>query len=116
MIPPPRLSMGTGISSALGQINLTTLLHRRFASFGRAALHATVTRRATSCGFHPPRPKAHCGLQGNDRRCPLKSERVVRPRHGPGQASMCNTEGHRCERNSDHKGDCSYAYTGIRLL
>ena len=37
--------------SALGWINLPTLL-LRFASFGRAALHASVTRRAESYGFH----------------------------------------------------------------
>lgn len=39
-------------SSAVGWINLTTLL-LRFASFGRAAPHASVARRATSYGFHP---------------------------------------------------------------
>ena len=37
--------MDTGTSSAVGWINLTTLLLRRFASFGRAAPSRLVTRR-----------------------------------------------------------------------
>ena len=53
MIPPVPLSMDTGTSPAMGWINLTTLLLRRFASFRRAALRASVTRRATSYGFDP---------------------------------------------------------------
>ena len=51
MIRPAPLSMDTGISSAVGWINLTTLL-LRFASFARAAVRAPVTRRAASYGFH----------------------------------------------------------------
>ena len=53
MILPAPLSMDTDTNSAVGWINLTTLLLRRFASFGRAALQASVTRRATLYGFHP---------------------------------------------------------------
>ena len=53
LMPRAPASMDTGTGSAVGWINLTTLLLRRFASFGRAALHGPVTRRATSYGFHP---------------------------------------------------------------
>ena len=50
MFLPTPTSMDTGIISALVWINLTTWL-LRFASFDRAALHAPVTRRATSYGL-----------------------------------------------------------------
>ena len=65
--------MDTGISSAVGWINLTTLLLRRFASFGRATLHASVTRRAASYGFHPqlvssPMAPPTDGRRGDERR------------------------------------------------
>ena len=52
-MPRAPASMDTGIISVVGWINLTTLLLRRFASFRRAALHASVTRRATSYGLDP---------------------------------------------------------------
>jgi len=52
IVPAPPL-MGTGTGSAVRWINLTTLLLRRFASFGRAAIHASVTRGATLYGSHP---------------------------------------------------------------
>ena len=42
LIPPSPQLMDAGISSAVGWINLTTLLLRRFASFGRAALQVVV--------------------------------------------------------------------------
>ena len=44
--------MDTGIDLAVGWINLTTRL-LRFASLDRAALQASVTRRATSYGIGP---------------------------------------------------------------
>ncbi len=43
--------MDTGIISAVGSINLTTLLLRRFASFGRTALHTSVTREGAFYEF-----------------------------------------------------------------
>ncbi len=52
LIPLAPASMDTGIGSSVGGINLTTRF-LRFVSFGRAALHASVTRGAASYGFHP---------------------------------------------------------------
>ena len=60
---PP--SMDTGVNSALGCINLTTRL-LRFDSFGRAALHASGTRRAISYGFGHSRFQSNCGTKATD--------------------------------------------------
>jgi len=52
LIPPAPPSMDAGNGSVVAWINLTTCL-LRFPSFGRGALHASVTRKATSYGIHP---------------------------------------------------------------
>ena len=53
--------MDTGIISVAGWINLTTLLLWRFASLDRAALHASVTRKAAYYGFDPRWVSIHPG-------------------------------------------------------
>ena len=63
MIPPAPAWIDTGISSAVGWINLTTLL-LRFASFGRTALlrfgdpKAEILRISPAIGFSPPESEA----------------------------------------------------------
>ena len=71
LIPLASVTMDTGISSAVGWINLTTRL-LRFASFGRAALHASVARRATSIGFDPHLVSSWLSRHGEQARPPMR--------------------------------------------
>jgi len=78
--------MDTDISSAVGWINLTTLLLRRFASFGLASLHASVTRRAKTYGLDPQwvSIQPHCARVSP--RSGGKPERLIRPGSPSSQA------------------------------
>ena len=92
IIPPAPMSMDKGTSSAVRWINLTTLLCRRFASFGRAALRAFGDPKVADvlpCASQGPRGRDYVAANAKNSNASFTTGvRGSHPLDGVGQLAM----------------------------